>query len=148
MGKLTTLPPQFDVAKIFGTIVGLGRITVRLHPRKPNGSLDFKSSKVGGAFLWPREELWPFCTEHKSDYAPILQLRAQEFPELPCPLGADTFQLLWCPNDHHELQSWPAVKVFWHNSEQPDLRGFSPSHFKTSQDEYLPKECELNPERV
>ena len=52
------------------------------------------------------------------------------------------------PNDHDEFQNWPAVKVFWRNSQQPDLREFCPGHFKTSQDEYLPQECALNPERV
>jgi hypothetical protein len=146
--KLTTPPPPFDVGKIFGSIVGAPRTRVRLHRRTPKAQLGFKSSKVGGAFLWPAGKPWPKCGEHKADYAAVLQLRSKEFPELPCPAGMETFQLLWCPNDHPEMQSWPAVEVYWHNCEQPTLQEVRPSQFEKFEKDYLPQECELNPERI
>ena len=39
---------------------------------------------------------------HNTPYAPILQLRRDDFPELPWPPGQDLFQLLWCPQVHFE----------------------------------------------
>lgn len=39
---------------------------------------------------------------HNTPYAPILQLRRDDFPELPWPAGKDLFQLLWCPRVHFE----------------------------------------------
>jgi hypothetical protein len=148
MSQLTTTPPQFNVQQLFGTIVGPAQTTVRLHPRLPQCELSFKTSKVGGPFLWPAREPWPCCPQHETDYAPILQLRTQDFPELSSPPGADTLQILWCPNDHAEVGSWPAITVYWHDSASPDVRAIRPAHFEVCQKEYIANECELNPERV
>ncbi len=39
---------------------------------------------------------------HNTVYRSVIQLRRDEFPELPWPLGKDIFQLLWCPHVHFE----------------------------------------------
>ena len=39
---------------------------------------------------------------HNTPYAPLMQLRRDDFPELPWPAGKDLFQLLWCPRAHFE----------------------------------------------
>lgn len=39
---------------------------------------------------------------HSTAYLPVIQLRRDEFPELPWPAGKDIFQLLWCPRVHWE----------------------------------------------
>ncbi len=39
---------------------------------------------------------------HNTVCLPVIQLRRDEFPELPWPLGKDIFQLLWCPRVHFD----------------------------------------------
>jgi hypothetical protein len=47
MRKLNTPAPQFDVAKLFGAVLGSARTTVRLHPRQPSGPLAFTAQIKG-----------------------------------------------------------------------------------------------------
>jgi hypothetical protein len=185
-----TPPRPFDPERAIASLQTFRRAAIRLHPKRVYRPLPANASKMGGAFLWPASEPWPFCREsdpvpsqpplsfeqfllreremklgrglvpppHPSDtndiaawqqwnrdnqavwkrerakglpeltsdeaarakdrfakesadwadmaaphneaYQPILQLRRDDFPELPWPQGKDLFQLLWCPRVH------------------------------------------------
>ena len=58
----TTPKPPLDVIEIFPFLSHRKKITVRLHPRRgiEPGTCQ---SKLGGRFLWPKDEPWPTCTE-------------------------------------------------------------------------------------
>jgi hypothetical protein len=107
--KLTTPKPPIDLLEVLPELADLRATTVRLHPRK--GRLPNKyGSKLGGTFLWPSDEPWPVCDERwppswtpyveqgipvpEDDpraqpfpLVPVLQLRADDFPEMPFPPG-------------------------------------------------------------
>ena len=56
----TTPRPPLDIAAFFPELVPLARQAVRLHPRRgPEPGAG--ESKLGGTFLWPMNEPWPFC---------------------------------------------------------------------------------------
>ncbi|GHP00038.1 hypothetical protein KSF_100850 [Reticulibacter mediterranei] len=66
--KRTTPSPSLAITTLFPELAPLARRAVRLHPRRaarlhpypaPDPGPD--ESKVGGTFLWPSNELWPFC---------------------------------------------------------------------------------------
>jgi len=87
---------------------------------------------------------------HNVPYAPIIQLRRDEFPELPWPEGMDLFQLLWCPRVHF-FGNHPALggqssgaKILWRTeaSIQDPLAVWERS------DQQLLYECALNPEEI
>src|SRR5262249_20164871 len=93
--KLTTPPPNVDVEAI-PDLAQLRKTTVRLHPRfGDEPALD--QTKMGGSFLWPKDEPWPRCPDHEVPYVTVLQLRAEQFPEIAFYPGTNLFQLLWCP---------------------------------------------------
>ena len=204
-----TPPRSFDVEKAMPWIREYRRDAVRLHPRRADRELARNASKMGGMFLWPAEEPWPFCVEadpismprptredfrkstealmameselgippraaednefatrmfegaaaaargitdqHNIAYSPILQLRRDEFPELPWPAGKDLFQLLWCPRVHFWGNSSylggqsSGAKIFWRTEES--IHNFltpweSNSHFHSLH------ECAVNPEDI
>ena len=179
-----TPPRAFDLEQSWPWIKSYRRAAIRLHPEAVAQPLPPAASKIGGAFLWPSNEAWPFCRErdpeheikaqtwedfrehqrdakltermfkpgtnlkltapqfeqmferekakdlpqltsaelaaarktfdemnalmaqmklpHHTAYLPVIQLRRDEFPELPWPSGKDIFQLLWCPRVHWE----------------------------------------------
>src|SRR5438270_665952 len=73
------------------------RTAVLLHPRYSDEP-PADGSKVGGTLLWPASEPWPTCDTHPGlRLVPVLQLRADEFPEVVFPPGKDLLQVLWCP---------------------------------------------------
>jgi hypothetical protein len=104
----TTRLPRADVAALFPQLADLARRTTRLHPRR-SADLPRRASKLGGEILWPATEPWPICpypvygpespmcirSRESHPYVPVLQLRADEYPELGFPPGRDLFQLLW-----------------------------------------------------
>lgn len=170
----TTPAPRFDIAAIVPEIAALAKVTVRLHPR-PGPESAVNASKLGGRFLWPADEEWPRCMEpewpqdgwtfdlespelpeppedlsarlHEHIYVPILQLRRDEFPELQFPEGKDLFQLLWCPNDHF-WQISPVCKAIWRaEAEITNPRATMPRPTPI-EEEYLPRPCQLHPERI
>lgn len=71
---------------------------------------------------------------HKMYFYPVLQLRRDEFPDLPFPVGADLFQLLWCPLIHW-LGEGPGHLIYWRRESEilrprtapvpPDDHGFT-----------------------
>ncbi len=149
-GRITP-PPPYDVAELLPAVASLGRTTVRLHPQRakvPNVA----ASKLGGEFLWPRDEPWPVCDApiHEENarpvFVPILQLRKDDVPELGFPSNHDLFQLLWCPSDEHETY-YPQPLVFWRTLAEITDAVLIPQPTYGDED-FLPLPCRLTPERV
>src|SRR5713101_5323362 len=97
--RRTTPPPAYDVRRLFPELAERSRTTIRLHPRYGDEPPE-DASKLGGTFLWPGDEPWPVCPAHKIPLVTVLQLRADDFPEIAFPPGANLFQILWCPREH------------------------------------------------
>jgi hypothetical protein len=98
--------------------------------------------------LWPAREPWPECDRHSSPFVAVLQLRSDDFPEMPFPAGTDLFQLLWCPFDHEEHGYGPAPLVFWRRRSTIDqVLGNFPIPI-AAEEEYLPIPCSFHPERI
>lgn len=174
---LTTPPPRLDAVAAFPELAPLARTTVRLHPRRAaDGPVD--ASKMGGTFLWPRGEPWPAGDEKRVarivqellandplpgdrpippgtaiPYAPILQLRADDFPEMPFPPGADLFQLLWFPfmSLPESGPSPPSIlrhRAYWRRAaDVREPRARNPAMVERRLAE-APHPCRLHPERV
>ncbi|MFF3111804.1 hypothetical protein ACFVSN_21740 [Kitasatospora sp. NPDC057904] len=126
-------------------------------------------SSLGGPALWPDGAPWPHCTAGHPDDAyedaaprdretttavalvPVLRVRAADAPHLPWPDGADVLQVLWCPNDHDDIQGeryyyGPAVELHWQRAD--GLAPRTPPRPRRSDDEYLPTPCVLRPEQI
>lgn len=152
-----TPQPVVDIGVAIPEFASLARTAVRLHPRR--GQCPVSDSKIGGLILWPQQEEWPICKEHGSPFVAVLQLRAEDVPELGFRERTDLFQLLWCPNDHEETlpRYAPATRVFWRKHDgikqylatppapvlHPELGQAGCRHC-----DYCPKPCVLHPERV
>jgi hypothetical protein len=121
----------------------LERTAVLLHPRHSEEPGEDRS-KLGGIFCWPADEAWPHCVEHHVPFAPILQLRRDEFPELEFKAGTNLMQLLWCPGERL-VTKWTIV---WRDrSSVRRVRAKIP----TAENAFpgnLPLPCRLFPERV
>lgn len=145
--RRTTAPPVVDVAELFPELAGRSTTTVRLHPRYGEEPPP-QASKMGGTFLWPAKELWPICPTHGIPFVGVLQLRADDFPEMPFPPGADLFQMLWCPREHDAWpMCWADPKFFWRKTAvRHPLPGNPPP--TEAFYEYVPFPCRLLPERV
>jgi hypothetical protein len=141
--------PPVDLAEVIPDFAPLARTTVRLHPRRGAGAL--AQSKMGGMFLGPQEEPWPVCAEHGSPYVTVLQLRAEDVPELAFPQDTDLFQLLWCPNDHEESRIAPLPTVYWRTEAaitEPLVLPPPPKLLEDFSVGYSPTPCCLHPEQV
>ncbi|MEV4349774.1 hypothetical protein AB0J83_35395 [Actinoplanes sp. NPDC049596] len=92
----TTGPAPFDVAGEMPELAPYARTAVRLHPRR--GEPAAGQSSMGGPLLWPVDEAWPACDgpgaydhfdgspgEDGVPLVPVLQLLAEDVPELPFP---------------------------------------------------------------
>ena len=162
----TTPKPRYDVLEIAPELAELALTTVRLHPT-PGDVPDLGASKIGGTFLWPEEEPWPVCEEldppswfdfewpvpEDADdpgipLVPVVQLRAEDFPEMEFFPGTDLFQLLWCPVDHEEPIFVAKPFVFWRDSQRIVNPLAEMPHPKYAQDHFLPPPCRVLPERV
>jgi len=171
--KLTTPEPPFDLLEVLPELADLRATTVRLHPRK--GRVPGRhASKMGGTLLWPADEPWPVCDEpwppswtpyitdgypvpeddpraRPAPLVPVLQLRADDFPEMPFPTGTDLFQLLWCPLDH-DYAAMPKPFAFWRDSgtvRKPLRRMPEPDWAAIEMESgHLPEPRRLHPERV
>ncbi|MFI9291862.1 hypothetical protein [Streptomyces gardneri] len=94
-------------------------------------------------------------SEHPATPAPmipVLQLHAQDVPDLPLPEGADLLQLLWCPDDHAEP---PGQPHYWGPNVEMRHRAAAsvgtvaaPPRPEHSRNVYLPRPCVLDPVRV
>ncbi|WBB91316.1 hypothetical protein [Verrucosispora sp. WMMC514] len=135
----TTPLPPIDMDAVFPQLRGFARTTIRLHPRK--GSPSVEQSSVGGPLLWPADEPWPTCdgdglddhpAEAEVPLVPVLQLLADDVPELPFPEGSDVLQVLWCPFDH-DPWSAPLPRLHWRRRSAigPRLTAMPPPHEDT-----------------
>lgn len=142
--KRTTPLPEIAISEAVPELRGTEATAVLLHPRHGDEPAA-DASKMGGQFLWPAAEPWPICEEHGIPYVTVLQLRAEEFPELAFPPNADLFQLLWCPREH---EIWTKPKVFWRRRvlAKPALAANPPP--KRAYARFVPVPCLLLPERV
>lgn len=139
-----TVPARVcDLAAEAPDLKALARPAVLLHPRHSDEPAADRS-KVGGTFLWPDDEEWPVCVRHRVPFAPILQLRQDEIPELPFLSGTDLMQLLWCPRDH----GWFDLKVFWRSKAGVARPRTEPPSLEYAYPGYVPRPCRLFPERV
>lgn len=160
----TTPAPSFDICAQFPKLAELAKTTTRLHPA-PYADLPSDVSKIGGRFLWPKNEPWPECPDKRHQYAtktprlsPVVQLFARDFPDLPFPPGCDLFQLLWCPVTEDacaELMA-PAPHAFWRNSQEIlEPLAYDPP-VDTSEfiedillfQECIPAPCSVSPEKL
>ena len=106
-----TPEPLVDIAKLISEFAPLAKTTVRLHPRKGEASADV--SKIGGLFLWPKNEAWPSPPDtDQVRLVPVLQLRKEDVPEVGFLDDSDLFQLLWDPRIN-ETTSGPTPYAFW-----------------------------------
>jgi len=77
----------------------------------------------------------------------VLQLHADDVPELGFPEGTDLFQLLWCPRDHPP-QYCPDCRVFWRRAADV-TRPLSITPVPENADnDLIPRPCVVAPERV
>ncbi|MGW3039395.1 hypothetical protein ACWC9T_04935 [Kitasatospora sp. NPDC001159] len=158
-------------AELVAAVPGLARYlrpATLLHPYAAPDA-DVLGGRIGGPALWPAGEPWPHCTARhpEDDYelprrapgasaAPtalilLAHLRGEDAPHLPWPEGADRLQVLWCPNDHDDIQGerfyyGPAVELHWQRAA--DLAPATPPQPQRSEKEYLPELCALRPEQL
>ncbi len=149
----TTPQPCRDVTVVVPELRSDMKTTVRLHPRR--GSVaELGASKIGGRFLWPENEPWPYCEEHGIPYVGVAQLAKDDVPEIGFRPRTDLFQLLWCPRDHDPL-CIPKHLILWRSAKRvrkvltriprPKLKSEDTDHDGGC---YLLKPCRLHPERV
>ena len=94
--------------------------------------------------------LWRRPLAEPPSYAPIVQLRRDEFPELPWPASEDLFQLLWCPRIHFWGNSAlggqsSGAKIVWRT--EASIRN-PLACWERSNDYQSLNECALNPEEI
>jgi hypothetical protein len=74
-------------------------------------------SHVGGPVLWPIDEPWPRCDDHREPLVGAAQFYARDFAELPFPDGTDLLQVFLCTLDHDvEHAHGPDVRLVWRDS--------------------------------
>ncbi|MER7754088.1 hypothetical protein [Kitasatospora sp. NPDC097643] len=156
-----------DLAVALPAIAPYLRPATLLHPEAADAPDPYRS-RIGGPALWPAGEPWPHCTARHLDdgyeyeempagdtgiaLLPVAQIRAEDAPHLPWPDGADLLQLLWCPNDHDDIQGGrfyygPAVELRWRRIA--DLAPLTPPPPRRTEDDYyLPRPCVLHPEQI
>jgi hypothetical protein len=134
---------RWDLAAHVAGLKELERAAVLLHPRYSDEP-PMDGSKMGGSFLWSADEEWPVCRKHRIPYAPVLQLRREEFPEVQFKPGTDLMQLLWCPRE--DVLTNPAL-IWRKRSAVTNMRTEMPS-MEYAYPEYVPLPCRLFPERV
>jgi hypothetical protein len=149
---IRTPPKPVSIASDIPFLAGRARTTIRLHPR--SGSPGSSSSSLGGPLYWPGAEPWPHCGHHDDPVAhvPALQLWGREMPLLPMPVGADLFQITWCPFDHDDADTayGPKVNAFWRNSATMDdpVAGEPTTRSEDAEEDFIPHPCVLSPEPV
>jgi len=81
---------------------------------------------------------------HHQSYLPVLQLRRDDFPEIPFRRGEDIFQLLWCPT-FHWVEEGPGHLIVWRNEQEVGNPRTDPIPEGTYGGV---SECSLDPERI
>lgn len=157
--------PSVDVRRVIPQLAGTERVAVRLHPI-PCSDVPVEESKIGGTFLWPKDEPWPLSDEHQvplcsisdagfkevdvlnREFVPVMQLTKAEVPELLWPDDCNIFQLLWNPRSYEKYRYAPDIKVYWRKAT--DIRNVLDRVPKASSPDpcYVPSPCAVRPERV
>jgi hypothetical protein len=154
MRRYTTTPPCRDVAKLVPELTPFARTTIRLHLRPTVEKKGMGESKIGGIFLWQRgQEDWP--DRYGTPYAPIVQLRKCDVPDVEFPEDTDLFQLLWYPLGD-EQRDQPLCHVAWRKAAEvtdpmgmdPPLEAFGLDTKDPVVKALLPRRCSVYPERV
>ena len=144
----TTPPPRIDFLSEAPEFAALGKPAVRLHPRQGKAPQD--ASKMGGLFLWPKDEPWPRCERDDIPCTPVLQIRKEDVPEIGFPEGTDLMQLLWCAMGHEEVNFAYESRIVWRR--RADVIGPIRSFPKITgeSEDWSPNliPCRLYPERV
>ena len=171
-----------EVIRLVPNLAGNSKVGIQLHPKEgPEAKVN--ATKLGGNFLWPKDEPWPMCNvpevaliadynwsagledidptighnpkniwpvshpKHNRAYIGILQLRADEFPEMEFPHGKNLFQLLWCPRDHVRLFS-PVCQVFWRDEGEVKDILLDPPAPEYPESDLIPEACRLETKRA
>src|SRR5262249_11478631 len=121
------------------------RTAVLLHPRRGEAPAD--ASKIGGLFLWPEDEEWPTCAEHKCPLVTALQLRKEDVPEVGFRRGTDLFQVLWCPR-YHDVGQCVFPMYFWRKRSRVITPVTTHPASEVADQDYVAEPCVLTPERV
>ncbi len=118
---------------------------------------------MGGMFLWPKGEPWPLCDslderDFDSDWeipdgakiprVPVVQLTAEDFPELQFFPGTNVMQLLWAPFAHASPTFVAKPTMKWRDSKQVRQQLEKISTSKHANPTFIPRECRLFPERI
>ena len=141
-----TVPSSFDFTIALPELMKKRRTAVLLHPRYSEEPPS-NGSKIGGTFLWPKSEPWPVCdVDPNLHLVPVLQLRADEFPEIEFPPGKDLLQVLWCPREH--TQCWAKPFLFWRKGDAVNNPLPEMPREEMAYPRYVPLPCLLFPERV
>ena len=89
---------------------------------------------------------WP--GEPKAPLVPVLQLLADDVPQVPLPAGTDVLQVLWCPFDHEPWSS-PRPQLRWRRrADIAACRPEMPPPDAEADARHVPVPCVLDPERV
>jgi hypothetical protein len=137
----STPQPAKDVLALIPELKSLIKVAVRLHPRiseepKP------EESKIGGQFLWPKDERWP-ADDAKQVMIPVLQLRSDDAGPIRFPDGKNLMQLFWSGRPGSD-----AVKIVW-RSRSAVGDELAPSPILAQAHPRLePFPCRLFPERI
>jgi hypothetical protein len=153
--KYTTRPAPVDVEALIPELAGQRRPAVRLHPRRAERPLPHRASKIGGLFLGNDPDGWPRDEANGTAYVGVLQLLAEDFPELEFPAGKDVLQLLWSTHDRKQdrkqdrkRDGGPDLTLRWLDSRTAVTRDRNPPFKPHELLRYVPKECALHPERI
>lgn len=146
-GSLRTTPPRIASAAVVIPELGdWAKTAIRLHPRY-NPNVPVNASKLGGQFLWPAKETWPFDDERNSPWVAIMQLRRDDVPEMPFPDGKDLFQWLW-KADFPLDNAWPVEhKFYWRDTNEIGNTALNPSPGDIDPD-FVPFPCSLRFESI
>ncbi|MCX5174245.1 hypothetical protein [Streptomyces virginiae] len=157
-GPRPLAPIPFDVESVFPELAGTARTTTLLYPRA--GQPGPGDSSIGGPLLWPADEPWPTCAEpdHYKPLdapvgpapvamVPVLQLYAEDVPDLVFPAGTDLLQILWCPLVHEDDQYAANPRLHWRSTAltAADVAEGQPPSPHTAEKDYLPRPCTVSP---
>lgn len=145
--QLTTRSSPYHLEELFPFLRGRGRDAIRLHPRRQQQIAPFES-KIGGSFVWPRNEAHPVCPEQHCPAVPVIQLRKADAQVLPFPKGTDLFQLLWFPWQYDDCQYNPKIEIYWRNSDALSQDNVLSPVYENHEEMYEVHECRLRPETV
>jgi hypothetical protein len=136
--------------ELFPSLRTLERTAIELDPQ-PAPDTPVDASRLGGAVLWPSSMEWPRRPEG-DPFIPLLQLRREDFPEVPFPPGRDVLQILWHPQFTERRPIGflaPATRFYWWTLQTNLNEAQAASHEPSpgAHPGLVPKACRLSPRR-